>query len=241
MANHTSSRGKGFVIERGVELGLGQISSQRPTHLNRTDGPTGSRTSAELIKHLAQRDAEGLLDQSAPLDVACQLERERAPGSPRTETSVKGAAFVYDQRHGSQGHDVVDERRPSPQPGQRRNWRLRPHHAALALEAFQHRGLFTTHVGARTLNDADVKRPSGAHDVNSEPAIDACNVHGGAQRGDGIRVFGAHVDESTSCTDGYAGDRHALEEREGIPLHEHAVGEGAAVPLIRVATDVLFE
>ena len=240
VANHTSSRGKGFVIQRGVELGLGQISSQRPTHLNRTDGPTGGRTSAELIKHLAQRDAEGLLDQSAPLDVARQLERERAPGSPRTETSVKGAAFVHDQRHGSQGHDVVDEGRPSPQPGQRRNWRLRAHHAALALKALQHGGFLTANVGTRPAADVQLESLAGAQKVRSQISGLVGVLDGGEQNAQGVRILGAQIDVAFGGSDSQAGNDHAFDEHEGVSLKDHPIREGARIAFVGVAHDVLL-
>ena len=223
VADHTPSRGEGFVIERGVELRLGQISSQRPTHLNRTDGSTGGRTSAELIKHLAQRDAEGLLDQSAPLDVACQLERERAPGSPRTETSVKGAAFVHDQRHGCQGHDIVDERRPSPQPGQRRNWRLRAHHATLALEALQHGGFFTANVGACPATDVQFESLAGAQKVRSQISGLVGVLDGGEQNAQGVRILGAQIDVAFGGSDSQSGNDHAFDEHEGVSLKDHPI------------------
>ena len=36
-------------------------------------------------------------------------------------------------------------------------------------------------------------------------------------------------------TDRDAGNRHALDQHEGITLHDHAVGEGAAVALVGIA------
>ena len=53
-------------------------------------------------------------------------------------------------------------------------------------------------------------------------------------------VLGAHVDEALGRSRGDAGDGHAFEQREGVALHEHAVGEGAAVAFIGVAADVLL-
>jgi hypothetical protein len=37
-----------------------------------------------------------------------------------------------------------------------------------------------------------------------------------------------------------AGDCHALDEGEGVTLHQHAVGKGAAVTLVGVADDVFL-
>ena len=56
----------------------------------------------------------------------------------------------------------------------------------------------------------------------------------------GVRVLGADVDEALGGADGDAGDRHALDQHEGVALHQHPVGEGAAVALVGVADDVLL-
>jgi hypothetical protein len=55
---------------------------------------------------------------------------------------------------------------------------------------------------------------------------------------DGMRIFGAQIDIALGRADRDAGDRHALDQHEGVALHDHAVGEGAAVALVGVADDV---
>ena len=57
-------------------------------------------------------------------------------------------------------------------------------------------------------------------------------------RRDRVRIFRADVDVALGRADGDAGDRHALDQHEGIALHDHAVGEGAAVAFVGVADDV---
>ena len=55
-----------------------------------------------------------------------------------------------------------------------------------------------------------------------------------------MRIFGANIDIAFGRADRDARDRHALDEEEGIALHQHAVGERAAVALVGVADDVLL-
>ena len=57
-------------------------------------------------------------------------------------------------------------------------------------------------------------------------------------RADRVRIFRADIDEALGGADGDARDRHALDQHEGIALHDHAVGEGAAVALVGIADDV---
>ena len=53
-----------------------------------------------------------------------------------------------------------------------------------------------------------------------------------------MRIFGPDIDEALARTRGERRNRHAFDEREGITLHDHAISEGAAVALIRIADDV---
>ena len=55
---------------------------------------------------------------------------------------------------------------------------------------------------------------------------------------DRMRIFRADVDVALCGADGDGGDGHALDHHEGIALHDHAVGKGAAVAFVGVADDV---
>ncbi len=83
--------------------------------------------------------------------------------------------------------------------------------------------------------------------VCGEPAIPCAEETRGLGCGDGLierdlrmRVFRAQVDVTLRGSDRDAGNRHALDEHERIAFHDHAVGERAAVALVRVADDVLL-
>ena len=53
-------------------------------------------------------------------------------------------------------------------------------------------------------------------------------------------IFGADIDVAAGGADGETGDRHALDQHEGVALHHHPVGEGAAVALVGVADDIFL-
>jgi len=55
-----------------------------------------------------------------------------------------------------------------------------------------------------------------------------------------VRIFGADVYVAHRRADRDGGDRHAFDEEEGVALHQHTVGEGAAVALVGVADDVFL-
>src|SRR5665647_466524 len=85
-------------------------------------------------------------DQPATFDVARQLERQRAARTTHAIVLVKGYTFGKDDRHAGQRNHVVDHGGLAEQAGDRGQRRLGPHDAALALQAFQHRGFLAAHV-----------------------------------------------------------------------------------------------
>ena len=122
--------------------------------------------------------------------------------------------------------------------GQRR---LGADDAALAFEAFEERGLFAADIGA----GADPHLHVEAHVPSRRRSRRGCR-RAAPRRSPrssaaiGVRIFGADVDVALGRADGDAGDGHALDQHEGIALHDHAVGEGAAVALVGVADDVFL-
>ncbi len=84
------------------------------------------------------------------------------------------------------------------------------------------------------------KRIVGARDLATEHAAALRRLDRLAQHSDGDRIFGAAIDVALGGADGDAGNGHALDQDERIALHDHAVGEGAAVALVGVADDVFL-
>ena len=55
-----------------------------------------------------------------------------------------------------------------------------------------------------------------------------------------VRIFRAQIDVAPRRPDSERGDRHALDQQERVALHQHTVGESAAVALVGVADDVFL-
>ena len=113
--------------------------------------------------------------------------------------------------------------------------------AALALEAFEQRGLLAADIGAGAdphLHVEGESAESATRGPRMPPRRAASIAASIAAMACGI--FGADVDVALGRADGDAGDDHALDQDEGIAFHDHAVGEGAAVALVGVADDVFL-
>ena len=143
------------------------------------------------------------------------------------------------RRRGEAQH-VVDDGRLAEQALDRRQRRLGAHLAALAFQALEQRGLLAADIGAGAEPRLDVEGVAGAEHVGAQHAIGARLGDRGAERAEGVRIFGADIDVALGRADRERGDRHALDQEERVALHQHAVGESAAVALVGVADDVFL-
>src|SRR5215831_16783882 len=65
--DHAAELGKGLVIQRRVELRLRQKCSEGPAYLHSAERTSRRRSSAIVVQHFAQREAESLFHQPAVL------------------------------------------------------------------------------------------------------------------------------------------------------------------------------
>ena len=107
-----------------------------------------------------------------------------------------------------------------------------------ALDRVEQRRLLAADVRAGADTQVDVEALPGPGDVVTEQAGNPRPVDGGAQAVGGHRVFAADVEPSLFGADGGAGDRHGLDQRERIALHDNPVLEGPGLGLVGVAHQV---
>ena len=177
------------------------------------------------------------LDDAAVSDVACELEDLSSSRATHAELSEGLGAVGENRRDRGEREDVVHDGRLPEEPGDRRERRFGPDHAAPALEALEHGGLLTAYVRAGT--DAQVK-VEGWSVPSTEGPIQpfrwAMSI-AAAIVAHSVGVLGADVDVTLVRSDCEPGDGHALHHEEGVALHEHAIGERPAVALVGVAGD----
>ena len=240
MADEPAGSGKGLVVEDGIEEILREIGAKRAAHLHRLHRAAGDRAAADLIHQFAQRQAEGGLVKAAMLQVAGELDRDGAMGAADAEVAVELGAAVHDDWDRGERHDVVDDRRLAEQALQRGQRRFGADDAALAFEAVEERGFLAADISARTNAHFHVEGMRRAQHRCAQNALAPGNFNGLLHHRNGMRIFGAGVDIALGGTHGDGGNRHALDQHEGITLHDHPVGKGAAVAFIGVADDVFL-
>ena len=238
MADQAVARRKGLIIERRVEQFAREVGAKRTADLHRAHRSPGKSAATDIVDQLAERDAEGDLEQPAVFDIARELDRHGATRTAHTEIGIGLGAAGEDEGDRRERQHVVDDRRLAEQALMRRQRRLGADDAAAAFEAFQQRGLFATDIGTGTDPDFQIEAVAGSGNACAEIAGALCRCDGGIHRLDGVRIFRTNVDVALGRTDRDTRNRHALDHHEGIAFHDHAIGEGAAVALVGVADDV---
>ncbi len=221
--------------------GRRQVGAERAAHLRRR-GPAGRRavpppksSISSPSGHAEGESRRGRRCLMLPASWNGMVPRRAARCRSRRRTARPSARIIG---HRGQRQHVVDHGRPAEQAVDGAQRRLGADHAALALEALEQRGLFAADVGAGADAHLRRRRPSP---LPSTAAARASRRLRRARRwrassaAMACRVLGAQCRRSPRRADREAGDRHALDQRERVALHQHAVGEGAAVALVGVA------
>ena len=178
MTQHRADLEKRFVVERCVQLLGWNVCAKRAANLHGLYRPARCRATAVLLDHLAERNAEGFFHDAATLDIAGQLERERAFRTILAESGITFAAQANDVGYRCERNDIVDESRLAEQAFDCRQWRFVANDAFLSFQAFEHRGLFATNVGTGAEVHVDIKIEAAVLYVFAQPTRVACQVDG---------------------------------------------------------------
>jgi hypothetical protein len=116
----------------------------------------------------------------------------------------------------------------------RREGRLQPRHALLALQALQQRRLLAADIGAGAVVQVDVEVEPAAGRVGAQQARIIALVDGDLQRLALADVFAPQVNVADVRAHGEAGDQAPLDQRMRIVPHDLAVLAGAWLGLVGV-------
>src|SRR5439155_16772677 len=109
--------------------------------------------------------------------------------------TIERAALPEDDRHARERDDVVDDGRLTEQSFDGGQRRTRTNLAAFALEALEHRGLFSADVGASPQADVQIEGVAAVQNVAAQVAAVVRRRDRGAERAVGVRVLSAEIDE----------------------------------------------
>ena len=190
------------------------------------------------LEQLAQRRAERQLVEARAARRGRRRRRAACPSSlvPSPRSRRRSG---HDLEHVEERLDVVHDRRLAEEADLDRERRLVARLAAVALDRLEERRLLAADVRAGADAQLDVEREAGAQDVVAEQPARARLRERVLEPRVRERVLGAHVDEAVLAAGRVRGDRHRLDERERVALHQHAILERPRLRLVGVADEVV--
>jgi hypothetical protein len=191
-----------------------------------------------LLEQLLQRDAHLLLDHTWVVHMSGDTEQLRAlvPLSP--EGCEPRSSTTADRRRHSDRLHVRHRGRASKQSHVRREWRLEPGLALLALNTLDQRSLLSTDIRSRSPVQVHIElvaRPTGV----------LANVPGLVRFIDGLLHVRGLLEELATDVDvggggvhGTAGDETAFDELVGVATEDFTVLAGSGFTFVGVDDEV---
>ena len=139
-------------------------------------------------------------------------------------------AFTTDPRDPVQGFDVMDQRRLAKNTNLSHKRRPVPWHAALAFDAFNHRGFLTADIRPRTAAQVNIAS------LNNTRILKCRNLT--AQNFEHCRILVTHVNKRLLGLNSPSRDQHPLKEKMRCTLKIIAVFECTGFALITIYSQV---
>ena len=201
-----------------LHVGLGVEHACREDRSRRAAGPEHLQVAAlghapgQLHDHVAKGLAELDLVYARLVDVAADRHQPRARRLVGPELRVGGAAVVDDPRHGREGLDVVQQRRPPPCALHSGEWGTGSRLGALAFERLEQRRLLAADVGAVAAVEPDVEWVVLAHRLGARVALGPSLFDGLGKHPVGLVVLAADVDPGLVGADRISRDEDAFDQ-----------------------------
>src|SRR5262249_27024122 len=149
-----------------------------------------------------------------------------------SETGIKIGAAIEDRWHRDERQHIIDDGWLREEPLMRRQGRFRPDYAAFAFEAFEEGRFLAAYIGTGAHPQLNLEGMSRALDVGAEVTRFPRDPQRLRKGFPGMGIFRPAIDIALGRADADAANRHAFDQRERIALHDHAVGERAAVAFV---------
>ena len=173
-------------------------------------------------------------------NIAGKLERLRSERSSDPVVGIGLRAMLEDPGRGREAQHIVDDRRFAEQACDRGQRRFDADLPALSLQAFQQRRFFAADIGAGAEPRLEIESVAGSEHARTEQPSRPRPLDRSLEGRERMRILGADIDVAFGRADRDACDGHAFDQEEGIALHQHPVGERAAVAFVSVADNVLL-
>ena len=219
-------------------MGLRQAAAGGTADLHGFEFRAVFQTAADVEDNFPQGRAHGHLDEARVLNGTGEGEGLAAGASGGTDGLKPIRALQDDLGHVGVGFHVVEHRRLFPQTLFDGSGGLGSGHTPIALNGGGQGRALAADESAGAPVDVHMEAKVGAQDVVAQKAPLFQLGNGVAQPGNGHGILSPDIDVAVLRPDGVARDHHALDELEGIALHNGAVHKGAGVALVAVADHI---
>ena len=239
-AHHGAAGDESVVVDRGVEVFLGQAAAGRTAGLNGFEGLVARDAAADVIDEGAEGGTHRDFDETDVVDLAAEGEDLGALGAFGTDAVERSGAFAKDEGNLGKGFDVIDAGRFAPKAFDSREGRTGTRHATLTFDGVKKSGFFAADEGTGAKTDMGTEAEIGTEDVITEQTNFLHIFDGTLQTRDRDGVFGTDVEVAFGSAERVAGDHHTFDDFEGVAFEDRTVHERAGVAFVTVADDVFL-
>ena len=200
--------------------------------------PAAAHAAGIALDQLPHRDAHLGFHVAGLVHMALDAEDLGARVLRPAEAGEPGATAAQDGRNHRDGLDVVHRGGAAIEADRRRERRLQPGHALLALEGFDERRLFAADIRTGTAMQVEVEVPARPGRVRAEQPGLIGLVDRRLQDDSLVVVLAADVDVGGMSAHREARDQAALDQRLRIVADDVAVLAGAGLGLVAVYDEI---
>ena len=229
-------------VESDVEVRSADERAGRAAQQHVGDAAIGQRPAGLIEQQMAQGASQRQFVKSRALHTAADAKELGAWRLRGAVLAQPAGAVAHDGRDVEEGLDVVDDRRFAEEACLHWKRRLDAGHAALALDGLEECGLFAADVRACAQAQFDVEVQIAAQQMATQVAGFSTAGQRILQHRRRVGILAAQVDVTAHLAlalNRVRGQRHRLDQPEGIALQQRTIFEGAGLALVRVAHDHL--
>ena len=238
--HHGSTGNEGVIVDRGIEVFLGQAAAGRTAGLDGFEGFSARDAAADIIDKGAEGGSHRDFDETNVVDLAAEGEYLGAFAAFGAVSGIGSGAFAEDEWDLSQGFDVVDAGWLAPKTLDGWEWWAWARHTTLAFDGIEQGGFFAADERTGAQAEVSAEAEVGTEDVIAKEANGFHVGDGTLETFDGDRIFSANVEVTFVGAECVAGDHHTFDDLERVAFEDGTIHECARVAFVTVADDVFL-
>ena len=219
-------------------MSLGETSAGGAADLNSLEGGTVFQAAADIVNNLSQGGTHGNFDQAGILDAAGERESLGAGAAFSSNGAEPLSTLKHNFGYVCKGLNIVEDGGLFHQGLFNGAGRLYTGHAAVALNGSGKSRTLAADKCTCAVVDVQAEVEAGTQNIVTQNSLFFKNLNGNFKSGNRHGVLSTDIDVALIGANSISCNHHALDELEGIALHNGAVHKCAGVALVTVADNV---